>query len=143
MDDIIKIDKEKRKQIRISFVKPEVVEITLDYIFIKQFKITDMTKDGCFLEDDNLQLELNKVYNMYIKLPGDLGNLQINALVVRCNWTVNKKKNTKKGYGIKFILNKNEDKIMDSYVIFQRNKQIITVSKRIIEEFFGPKVPLI
>jgi hypothetical protein len=44
--------------------------------------------------------------------------------------------------GVRFDkLNSGTKKILDAYVVYLRNKQIINVSKRIIEEFFGSQGP--
>jgi hypothetical protein len=103
----------------------------------KSYPIADIANNGLFLKDDDLRLNLKSNYQISIELPGDLGNFKFNCKVVRCVLKGNEKKSIYRGYGIEFILSDNEQKIMDSYVVYLRNKQIISVSKRIIEEFFG------
>ena len=80
---------------------------------------------------------------MNIQLPGDLGVLSLDGEVVRVNWAINRKKNREAmGMGVRFDnLNSGTKKILDAYVVYLRNKQIINVSKRIIEEFFGSQGP--
>jgi Tfp pilus assembly protein PilZ len=100
--------------------------------------VSDITADGLFLKTEKLVSPRSDTL-IQLALPGDLGNLQVNAKVVRVNWVANRKKGRDSlGMGVKFEnISPNIRKIIDAYVVYLRNKQIITVSKRIIEEFFG------
>jgi hypothetical protein len=78
-----------------------------------------------------------------LNLPGDLGSLQVTASVVRVKWAATRKAGKDSlGMGVRFEeVSPNIKKILDAFVVYLRNKQIITVSKRIIEEFFGENGP--
>jgi Tfp pilus assembly protein PilZ len=132
--------KDKRAGIRIPLLSERVtyfvngVEKTAD--------ITDITADGLFLKTSEILPPRTNVL-LQLHLPGDLGSLQVNAQVIRVNWVQNRKKGRETlGMGVRFEdVQANIKKIIDAYVVYLRNKQIITVSKRIIEEFFGSDNP--
>ncbi|MBN8554136.1 MAG: PilZ domain-containing protein [Deltaproteobacteria bacterium] len=132
--------KDKRTGIRIPLLSERVsyfvngVEKTAD--------ITDITADGLFLKTSELLTPRTDI-SLQLHLPGDLGSLQVNSKVMRINWTQNRKKSKETlGMGVRFEdVQPNIKKIIDAYVVYLRNKQIITVSKRIIEEFFGSDNP--
>lgn len=132
--------KDKRAGIRVPLLSEKVSYFTgsaqLDA------DIGDITNEGMFLKTSNIMAPKSKIHLIF-QLPGDLGNLPIDAEVVRVNWTVNRKKGKDSlGFGVRFLnLSPGTRKILDAYVVYLRNKQIISVSKRIIEEFFGPKGP--
>ena len=135
-----KIMKEKRNGIRVPLLN-ESVDCYINGLWTHN-KLYDITPNGAFIESEILPAHKDIIELAFI-LPGELGRFHIQAEVVRINWTKNKKNVQNKGFGVKFIKNTNADRILDSYVTYLRNKQIITVSKRIIEEFFGPKVPML
>lgn len=132
--------KDKRTGIRI----PLLSERAIYSVEGKDFEadIGDITNDGLFLKTDQLLTPRTRVA-LKLQLPGDLGTLQVTAAVVRVNWAVSRKagKDTL-GMGVRFDeVSPNIKKILDAFVVYLRNKQIITVSKRIIEEFFGNEGP--
>lgn len=132
--------KDKRTGIRIPLLAEKVVLISNGERF--EADVGDITNDGAFLRTDKIMAPKTAV-TLNVQLPGDLGILSLDGEVVRVNWTVNRKKNREHlGMGIKFEnLNPGTKKILDAYVVYLRNKQIINVSKRIIEEFFGSQGP--
>lgn len=135
--------KEKRSSIRIPLLSESVkvfaaepdIFVTKEYVF----QMDNISSEGAFIVQEKpfrsgiyIQLEFN--------LPGELGNLRILGRTAHCIWQVNKKKNKlKTGVGVQLFPDPKTKKIFDAYLIYMRNKQIITVSKRIIEEFFGDK----
>lgn len=133
-------NKDKRTGIRIPLLSEKVD------LFVNgehhDADIGDITIDGIFLKTANILPPKTKIHLVF-KLPGDLGNLAVDAEVVRVNWTVNRKRGKESlGFGAQFSeMSAGTKKILDAYVVYLRNKQIISVSKRIIEEFFGPKGP--
>lgn len=132
--------KDKRTGIRI----PLLSERAIYSVEGKDFEadIGDITNDGLFIKTDQLLTPRTRVA-LKLQLPGDLGTLQVTAKVVRVNWAVSRKagKDTL-GMGVRFDeVSPNIKKILDAFVVYLRNKQIITVSKRIIEEFFGNEGP--
>lgn len=132
--------KDKRNGIRIPLLSERVS-------FVAQGErheadVGDITGEGAFLKCSKI-LAPKTAVTLNIQLPGDLGILSLDGEVVRVNWTVSRKRNKDSlGMGIRFDhLNPGTKKILDAYVVYLRNKQIINVSKRIIEEFFGSQGP--
>lgn len=128
--------KDKRAGIRIPLLSEKVSYFVNG---VEHFAdVSDITADGLFLKTDKLMSPRTDTL-IQLALPGDLGNLQVNAKIVRVNWVANRKKGKEAlGMGVRFEnVSPNIRKIIDAYVVYLRNKQIITVSKRIIEEFFG------
>ncbi len=128
--------KDKRAGIRIPLLS-EKAHLHLEGNEL-EVDIGDITADGLFVRTEKLVAPRTRV-SLKLTLPGDLGTLQVNGEVVRVNWAVNHKKGRENlGMGIRFDeITPNIQKILDAFVVYLRNKQIITVSKRIIEEFFG------
>lgn len=138
-------DKDKRKSIRIPLLD-EGALVEFPYPDSRSFpgtKMRDITPEGVFfiVQDPKSLPQPKAIINITIQLPGDLGTLPVLGQVVRLEWTPTKKNDRKLGYGVQFITGQQTQKILDAYVVYLRNKQIIAVSKRIIEEFFGPKGP--
>lgn len=134
------MSKDKRKSIRIPLLYQKV-EFNIAGLWALG-DLKDITTDGAFIKTD-AQVKPNTQVSLRFELPGDLGDHYVSGKVVRVNWCVNKKKNIDDlGIGIEFDnLNESQKRILDAYVVYLRNKQIISVSKRIIEEFYGPKGP--
>lgn len=128
--------KEKRSSIRVPLLS-ESVDCYLNFKWISK-KLYDITPNGAFIESEDLPKK-SDIIEFAFFLPGELGRFYVQAEVTRTNWIKNKKHLQNKGFGVRFIKNNNAERILNSYVTYLRNKQIITVSKRIIEEFFGSK----
>jgi len=128
--------KDKRAGIRVPLLSEKV----LFFVSTNQFDadVGDITTDGVFLRTTEL-LKPQTPVNIQFSLPGDLGLLSVEGKVVRVNWAINRRRGKEHlGLGIRFEnLTEGTKKILDAYVVYLRNKQIISVSKRIIEEFFG------
>ena len=134
------ISKDKRAGIRVPLLSE-----TVTYFYNGESRacaITDITNDGLFLKTQEILKPRSEV-TLQLELPGDLGFVQVQAQVIRVNWALNKKKSRETlGMGIRFVnVAPNIQKILEAYVVYLRNKQIISVSKRIIEEFFGTETP--
>ncbi len=132
--------KDKRTGIRIPLLSESITYFQNGVQ--KSADIGDMTNEGIFIKTSELLTPKAEVL-VQLQLPGDLGTIQVDAQVIRINWAVSKKKNREHiGMGLRFVnVPANIKKILDAYVVYLRNKQIITVSKRIIEEFFGNEGP--
>jgi c-di-GMP-binding flagellar brake protein YcgR len=132
--------KEKRSEIRVPLLSEKISYFVDGREFTAD--IADITTDGIFLRSNEV-LKPRTFVKVQLTLPGDLGVLEVAGHVVRVNWSLSKKhKKDHLGMGIRFEnLSENIKKILDAYVVYLRNKQIITVSKRIIEEFFGNDGP--
>lgn len=132
--------KDKRAGIRIPLLSENVAYFHNGVE--KRADISDITNEGLFIKTSEV-LPPKTQLSLQVQLPGDLGTINVGATVIRVNWTVNRKKSREHlGMGIRFEnVPANIKKILDAYVVYLRNKQIITVSKRIIEEFFGSEGP--
>jgi hypothetical protein len=132
--------KDKRSGIRIPLLSESVIYTHQGSE--KRADVSDITNEGLFLKTNEI-LPPKTPVSLQILLPGDLGAIQVDASVIRVNWVVNRRKSRENlGMGIRFEnVPQNIKKILDAYVVYLRNKQIITVSKRIIEEFFGSEGP--
>jgi len=132
--------KDKRNGIRIPLLAERVAFISSGER--TEADVGDITPEGVFLKTNKI-LPPKSGVTLNIQLPGDLGVLSLDGEVVRVNWAINRKKNRESmGMGVRFDnLNSGTKKILDAYVVYLRNKQIINVSKRIIEEFFGSQGP--
>lgn len=133
-------NKDKRAGIRIPLLAEKIHYVVNDAKL--EADIGDITNEGVFLKTNDILRPRTKL-SIHIILPGDLGHLNIEGEVVRVNWAINRKKNKDSlGMGVRFDnLTPGTKKILDAYVVYLRNKQIINVSKRIIEEFFGSQGP--
>lgn len=127
------MNKERRKDMRLVLVY-ETVNI-FDSNGIGYFrKLRDISMGGAYIED--IALKPNEYANISIDLPGDLGKFPINFKVKRVDWAKTKKR--KQGIAVEFCdMSESNKNILSSYITYMRNRQIVSVSKRIIEEFFG------
>lgn len=133
--------KEKRGlDIRIPLLSEKARVVGAD--FDEFLEMSDVAIGGIFFKSEKLFPSGTKL-EIILGLPGDLGNLMIDSKVIRIAWVKNKKRShDHKGFAVKFEpMSPNISKIWDAYRVYLRNKQIITVSKRIIEEFFGSNGP--
>jgi hypothetical protein len=135
--------KDKRNDIRIPLIDESIgirLENTSNF---KEYGVMDISEGGLFVKVDSPR-DLPKV-NSYMyasfQLPGTLGYLQLPCIVSRVVWATSKAKNlTQLGFVAKFGPMRQGDKnIFDAYRSYQRNAQIIKVSRKIMEEFFGGK----
>lgn len=126
----MKNNKEKRSVIRVPIIAQEMTINGTNYT------IDNFSKRGLFLLDQKMTFKIGDPLSIQIELPGDLGTLVVAGKVVHSIWT--HKNPNKLGFGAKFLnVQPGTQKILDAYETYTRNKQIINVSKRIIEEFFG------
>ena len=130
------MSKEKRDYIRI--------ELLSEYCDIgdRTYRVMNIASGGVFIKVSDLDMLLKpkEFFNATFQLPGDLGFLTIPCTVTRVVWKTSKL-NKDIGFAAKFEeMSKGNQKILDAFLVYLRNKQIISVSKRIIEEFLGPKV---
>lgn len=99
-------------------------------------KLKDITPESVYVE--NLLLNSSQTGAIKFTLPGDLGTLTVNFKVKRCDWAKLKGKPT----GSVLIFNEvsvNIQELLKTYVIYLKNQQIIQVSRRIMQEFFGKR----
>lgn len=130
------IPKERRKTMRIPVLNGK------QFLVEQKWTLLDVSEGGAFIEtDEDIHPKDTEAYqNINILLPGDLGILNLKCEVVRIAWRTTKKQ--KKGFAIKWSpMEPGIKKIFDAWLVYIRNKQIIDVSKRIIEEFFGKNKP--
>lgn len=126
--------KERRKDIRIELLSEHMK------INAKLVEIKNISPSGLFFVDDIEAFRIGDEVFIELGLPGDLGWVQVDGKIVHAKWA--DKDPTKRGFGVQFVnVPVNIQKIVDAFCVYLRNKQIITVSKRIIEEFFGNRKP--
>lgn len=132
-------DKNKRRVIRVPLLS-ESLAINDAVTGLQRVEMKDISPYGAFLAT-SIPVKPRQVIDLEFHLPNSLGIIPVKATVIRVNWTINKKKHKDTiGFGCQFInVSENNQRILDAYVVYLRNKQIITVSKRIIEEFMGPR----
>lgn len=124
--------KERRSAIRINVVSGE------SWLNDPNWSLLDVSNSGAFLQTEDVPTAQTKndIQAVSIKLPNDLGLLILPCEVVRIQWRETKDK--KKGFAVKFnITSPQIETVFSSWLTFLRNHQIMTVSKRIIEDFFG------
>lgn len=130
--------KERRKNIRIPLLTEACTWISGKMTYSSQ--ILNIDNSGLFIKSD--QMPETKEIDLRFALPGDLGVFEVPSKVVRKQWAAVKKKGTEVGFAVQFQIEQpGHQKIMDSYCVYLRNKQIIQVSKKIIEELFSRKAP--
>ena len=129
------MNKEKRSDIRVELLN-EYCEIGA-----RAYRVMNISKGGMFIKASSSEMLMkpNEFFFVTFELPGQLGFLSIPCTVGRVVWKTNKK-NKELGFSAKFgKLSSGNTKILDAFLIYLRNKQIMSVSKRIIEEFLGPR----
>lgn len=143
--------KDKRGDIRIPLLSESALVQEYGFLWNRDPYSQELDMDNVGNEGAFFKVKPGQPYppggtmvTVKFKLPGDLGILQFEGKVCRMVWRLNKKKNLNTlGFAVNFMpKTESVQKIWDAYRVYLRNKQIITVSKRIIEEFFGgPKTP--
>lgn len=128
--------KERRKSIRVPLIS-ESCAWADNTGTVTECPMTDINNNGIYLVSSK-QPKPGGLIEVRFKLPGDLGIIPVPSKVIWIRWAVTKDSKFKPGFAVEFQLDAipNIKKILDSYCIYLRNKQIIQVSKRIIEEFF-------
>lgn len=135
------MNKERRQQIRIPLIS-EACHWYDDQGALSEDTLVDITNLGMFIKSDREPKPRERVIIKFY-LPGDLGNLNLYAEVVWKRWMLTKNSKLSKGFAVKFVDNREDHlKILDAYCVYLRNKQIITVTKRLVEEFFKNPKPL-
>lgn len=130
------MSKERRKDIRVNIISEAISVETTEWK--RTLEYTDIGKHGVFIKSTELP-KSESVVLLKFQLPGQLGDLTVTGRVIRINWTVDKKRNKPHlGFAVEFLdMSDSSRRILDAFIVYMRNKQIINVSKRIIEEFFG------
>jgi Tfp pilus assembly protein PilZ len=134
--------KEKRKTIRVRLLDGKCHWKLADGYEYFDAKVSDFNSEGCFVQSLK-PVGIKEHINLVFPLPGDLGEITIYGQVKWNRWHLKAKDKSKYdlGFGVEFTaVSESQKKILDSYTTYLRNRQIIAVSKRIIEEFFS-KVP--
>lgn len=128
---------EKRKDIRIPILNESVELFSADGVYIKG-ELKDISQSGAFVYIDPIFKPNTQIF-FKIKLPGDLGFSTFEGNIVRVEWVKSKKK--RPGIAVEFNQNMSElvNRTFTAWITYIRNKQIISVSRKILEDFFGPK----
>ena len=129
--------KERRSSIRIPILSEACTYTFADALTDIEGTLFDLSPIGVFI-NCKTQPNVKDIVKINFKLPQDMGILTLNGKVTHKRWAVTKKSKLSAGFGVKFEDNiPKYEEVMKSYAIYMRNKQIIQVSTRIIEEFFG------
>lgn len=139
------MNKERRNKYRIELIQ-EICEWSKIGAQLKTTeRICNLSPEGMFIEsaaNPNPQ----EVIELSLTLPGDLGNLDLKGVIIWRRWANKKKDKAPLGFAVKFLHSDNTKPIIEALYSYLKNKQIITVSKRIIEEFFTasskPRYPI-
>lgn len=143
LDGVYMVNKERRKSIRVPLTTELCQWKLMDGIETHESNLMDFTRYGCFVKATLSPQPKSYIY-IFFKLPGDLGIVKLDAQVAWVRWSKRKNKRDELGFGVRFIdVAENMDKILEAYQTYLRNKQIIIVSKRIIEEFFDRVPPTV
>lgn len=136
------MNKEKRKQFRVLLMEEAIGwSKESNLLNVRTCKVSNISKSGTFIECSEMP-EVDEILEIYIQLPAELGMMTLKGKVAWRRWATTKKSKLSMGFGIEFIFDSPKyEKIMESYTIYLRNKQIIVVSKKIIEEFLGTRQP--
>lgn len=131
--------KEKRQSYRhpILTEEIEIVQLGLLSKFIMDYKkLQNISQGGCQISDNSIEkYKIGEKLLISFELPGDLGKVTIDGIIKWIDWK--KKDKEQHGIGIKFVnVSERIQSILNAYIIYLRNKQIISVSKRIMEEYF-------
>jgi Tfp pilus assembly protein PilZ len=128
--------KEKRKTIRTKLINEQCAWST-DNILLETSEVLNISTTGLFIKS-NKQPANGEVVTIKFILPKELGTLTLRGKAVWRQWAVTKKMKEELGFGVEFSDNALDVmKILDAFCVYIRNKQIIKVSKRILEEIFG------
>jgi hypothetical protein len=130
------MNKERRKEHRFFLLSEECGWSYVGSKTKTPNSIIDISSNGTFIESKLLP-KANEVLEIVFLLPGNLGTLDVQGVVVWRRWAKKKKSSLPLGFAVKLIHNENTLKVMKAYVTFLRNKQIMKVSQRIQEEFFN------
>ena len=127
--------KEKRNEIRLEIITGDLAKINLDVVSVKNISSTGIY----VIVDDITKYKVNTYVIVDLFLPEKLyteyGSIPIKGKITRINWV--EVKNRKLGLAIKFEYEeKNSTKqVVESLINYIKNRQIISVSKRILEEY--------
>lgn len=134
--------KERRKHMRIALISESCFWFD-DQGKISHNSMTDINVGGVFIKSEVIPKSREKVVVRF-HLPGELGNLNLAGVVVWKRWAVPKDSKLPKGFAVEFVGNKPAYiKVLEAYCIYLRNRQIIKVSKRIIDEFFPKDINML
>lgn len=132
--------KERRVEIRTLVIAEACSWGPADGLLQEYVELSNLSINGVFLKSIK-QPAIGEEVQVVFKLPGDLGPLTLKGIVKWRRWQATKKSNLPVGFAVQFKYDSlNVKRVMEAFCIYMRNRQIIIVSKRIIEEFFGPAI---
>lgn len=127
--------KEKRNDMRLDVISGDVAKINFDIVSVKNISPTGIY----VIVDDITKYKVNTyvIVDLFLpeKLHAEYGSIPIKGKITRITWAQLKDK--KLGLAIKFeYTDKNSMKqVVESLIHYIKNKQIVSVSKRILEEY--------
>lgn len=130
--------KDKRKHWRVALLS-EQIRFSTPELGEQTAYMQDISNGGMFIKMKK-PLKASQTIYVHFQLPNDkVPLLVVPAKVIRTVWTKSRKRHLNNtGVGIEFQFEgEMQRRVVEAYVTFLRNKQIIAVSKRIIEEYYG------
>jgi hypothetical protein len=128
------MNKERRKHLRLDLIQEICGWSIVGSPKKMPNRINNISIEGIFIESESTP---SGTIEISLTLPGDLGHLDITGNIIWRRWATLKKGNKPLGFAVKLNHTPSTRTIMEAFCTFLRNKQIVTVSKRIIDEFFG------
>jgi hypothetical protein len=133
--------KEKRKNMRLEIISGDVAMVNMEVVTVK-----NLSPEGIYVYlDDITKYKVNSYCIVDLFLPESMkdeyGAIPIKGKIIRVDWRETKDK--KIGMTIKFEYEKERVKsVVESLICYTRNRQIVSVSKRILKEVMGKNLQL-
>ena len=133
--------KEKRKNMRLEIISGDVAMVNMEIVTVK-----NLSPEGIYVYlDDITKYKINNYCIVDLFLPESMkdeyGAIPIKGKIIRFDWRETKDK--KMGMAIKFEYEKEKVKsVVESLICYTKNRQIVSVSKKILEEVMGKNLQL-
>lgn len=132
--------KDKRRSFRYQFLENRIAIGVIQDKHEHSLSILNMSKEGCFIPKTENKFKIGSRVILRLQIPelSVLNEFFVPAIVSRVVWSEKQKQPVGTGFEFQLEeLDENAVKILHSAMEYYRNKTIIEVSKRILQEFFG------
>jgi len=125
--------KEKRKNMRLEIISGDVAMVNMEVVTVKNLSL-----EGIYVHlDDITKYKVNNYCIVDLFLPESMkdeyGAIPVKGKIIRFDWRETKDK--KIGMAIKFEYEKERVKsVVESLICYTKNRQIVSVSKKILEK---------
>jgi hypothetical protein len=127
--------KERRAFLRVP-ITSGFIEYYLPGHPYQRSDLINVSIEGCFIARAPTIKPKSEII-VFFRLPGNIGLLELPGEVMWLKWAKKKDDKTPLGVGVKFSLTEEKRLIMESFISYMRNMQIIAMSQRIVEAFWG------